>query len=85
MTTPNGRDQVEQYGELAKTWQPDNLAGFQIGDGVRLPSIAATFRVVGFQPPAVLILKAPSGKEVRAGWQAVARVRTRAEIGEPAE
>lgn len=62
----------------------DALAGFRIGDHVTLPGIAANFQVVGFQPPAVLILKAPSGKEVRAGWQAVRRVRTRAEIGEPA-
>ena len=64
----------------APAWQPDNLAGFRIGDAVRLPSIEATFTVIGFQPPALLILKAPSGREVRAGWQAVAKVRTRSEI-----
>lgn len=77
----NGHEQTEAYAQL---WQPDQLAGFRIGDHVTLPNIAATFRVAGFQPPALLILTAPSGKEVRAGWQAVRRVRTRAEIREPA-
>ena len=66
--------------QRAPAWQPDHLAGFRIGDHVTLPNIAATFQVVGFQPPALLILRAPSGREVRAGWQAVAKVRTRSEI-----
>jgi hypothetical protein len=70
----DGRKQAEQYAELAKPWRPDQLAGFKVGDRVRLPNIEATFRVTGFQPPALLILRAPSGRELRAGWKAVTRV-----------
>ena len=69
--------------QRAPAFEPDNLAGFRIGDHVTLPNIAATFRVIGFQAPALLILQAPSGREVRAGWQAVAKVRTRTEINGP--
>jgi hypothetical protein len=66
----NGREQVEQYSKL---WQPDQIGGIRIGDAVRLPSIEATFEVIGIADP-LLILRAPSGREVRAGWQAVRRV-----------
>lgn len=63
----------------APAWQPDNLAGFRVGDGVTLPGIDCTFEVIALADP-LLILRAPSGKEIKAGWQAVARVRTRDEI-----
>lgn len=64
----------------APAWQPDELAGFRIGDMVRLPSIDCALQVIDLQPPALLILKAPSGHELRAGWRACTRVRSRAEI-----
>ena len=69
----------------APAWQPDHLAGFKVGDRVRLPSIEATFEVIGFQHPALLILKSPSGREVRAGWQAVTKVRTHKDIKDPTQ
>lgn len=59
-------------------WKPDNLAGIKIGDAVRLPNISATLEVIDLADP-LLILRAPSGHELRAGWQAVERVRTRSE------
>ena len=74
-------DQIELYGRLSP-FKPDHLAGFKIGDAVRLPNVECQFQVIGLQPPALLVLRAPSGREVRAGWQAVAKVRTRAEINE---
>ena len=62
----------------APAWQPDELAGFRVGDHVNLPSIAVPLRVVGLADP-VLILESPSGHTLRAGWQAVTRIRTRAD------
>jgi hypothetical protein len=61
---------VERY---ARLWQPDQLGGFRVGDRVRLPNIEAVFEVVAISDP-LLTLRAPSGREVRAGWQAVTRV-----------
>lgn len=69
--------------DTTEQWQPDQLAGFRIGDHVRLPNIDATLIVIGFQMPSVLILRAPSGRELRAGWAACTKVRTRAEITQP--
>ena len=63
----------------APAWQPDELAGFKVGDMVRLPSIDCALQVIDLQPPALLILRAPSGHELRAGWRAVSKVRTRAD------
>ena len=63
--------------QRAPAFEPDHLAGFRIGDAVRLPNVECQFQVIGFQPPALLILKAPSGRQVRAGWQAVTKVHTR--------
>lgn len=57
-----------------------SLAGFSVGDHVRLPNLDCTLIVIGFQPPSVLVLRAPSGRELRAGWAAVSRIRTRSEI-----
>ena len=87
--TPNGLQQVEAMRKLCNpsqkapasaAWTPDELGGYRVGDHVTLPNIATTFRVIGFQHPSLLILKAPSGRELKAGWQAVTKVRTRAEI-----
>lgn len=66
--------------QSATALKPDHLAGFRIGDHVRLPSIDAALIVTGLRPPSVLVLRAPSGAELRAGWQAVQRVRARSDI-----
>ncbi|RFF29220.1 hypothetical protein [Wenzhouxiangella sediminis] len=84
----NGKEQIERYSTLINSdqkapaspdWQPDTLAGFRIGDHVRLPSVDCPLRVVGLADP-LLILESPSGHRLRAGWRAVAKVRSRAEI-----
>lgn len=69
----NGKDQAEHYAELAKPWQPDHIGGIRIGDAVKLPSIDAVFEVVGIADP-IVTLRAPSGREVRAGWRSVTRL-----------
>jgi hypothetical protein len=82
----NGREQVEQYAELAKPLNPDQrapastafrpseLGGIKLGDAVRLPNIEATFEVIAISDP-LLTLRAPSGREVKAGWRSVQRLR----------
>jgi len=72
----DGREQVDAMAKLAKPWKPSELAGFRIGDAVRLPNIETVFEVVAINDP-MLILRAPSGRELRAGWQAVTKVRTK--------
>ena len=83
----DGRKQVERYAKLVNseqkapasaTWQPDQLGGYRIGDLVRLPGIDCPLEVIGLADP-LLVLKAPSGRELRAGWQAVTKIRTRAD------
>lgn len=64
----------------AAPWQPTELAGFRVGDCVKLPNIAAPLRVVGLADP-LLILESPSGHQLRAGWRACTKIPTRAEIG----
>ena len=82
----SGLSQTTPLAKLAgKDWRPDQLAGFKVGDFVRLPNIAATLQVIDLQPPAMLILRAPSGHELRAGWRAVERIRTRNEISNGSE
>lgn len=84
----NGKEQVERYSTLVRVdqkapaspeWQPDTLAGFRIGDHVRLPGVDCALRIVGLADP-LLILESPSGHRLRAGWQAVTKIRTKAEI-----
>ena len=78
----DGKKQLTAMAKLAgKAWRPDQLAGFKVGDQVRLPNISTALEVIDLQPPALLILRAPSGHELRAGWRVVQRIRTRAEIG----
>lgn len=74
----NGREQVESMARLSG-YQPDTLAGLKVGDAVRLPNIETTFEVIAVSDP-VLTLRAPSGREVKAGWRACAKVRTRADM-----
>lgn len=69
----NGREQVEQY---ARLWKPDHIGGIRVGDYVRLPNVECAFEVIELADP-TLILKAPSGKQIKAGWAAVKRVPTR--------
>lgn len=69
----------DQNAPADQAWQPDQVAGFKVGDMVRLPSIDCALEVVGLADP-LLVLKSPSGRELRAGWQAVTKIRTRNEI-----
>lgn len=83
MHTMNGKQQVEAYAKLVNReqrapWQPDELAGFRVGDMVRLPGFPAALRVIRLADP-LLILKGPHGREIKAGWKAVERVRGRKE------
>ena len=52
------------------------LNGITVGDAVRLPSIKCTFEVVAVPDESTLLLRSPSGREARAGWRAVTRVKT---------
>ena len=77
MTKPNGLTQATTMAKLAgDQWRPDQLAGFRIGDAVRLPGIDATLEVIALNPPALLTLQAPSGRQLQAGWRAVSRAAT---------
>ena len=67
---------TEQRAPAADHWRPDNLAGYKVGDAVRLPGIDATLEVIALNPPALLTLKAPSGRQLQAGWRAVSRAAT---------
>lgn len=68
----NGREQVEQY---AKLWEADELAGFRVGDLVRLPSIPAALEVVELKPPSLLVLAGPNGTRIKAGWRVCSKVK----------
>ena len=78
----NGKEQVERYSTLVNSdqkapassaWQPDQLGGIRVGDGVKLPNLECVFEVVGLADP-LLILRAPSGRELKAGWRSVTRL-----------
>ena len=73
--TFNGREQVAMMAKLMNS--EEELGGIRIGDAVRLPSIDITFEVVGFSDDALVDLRAPSGRLLKAGWRALTRVRTR--------
>jgi len=79
-TKPNGREQVEAMRKLAEPRNPNKIGGIRIGDAVTLPSIDCTFEVIGIDDP-LLILRAPSGREVKSGWQSVRRLpRCKAQV-----
>lgn len=68
----NGKQQTEAMTKLAgDQFQPDNLAGFRIGDRVRLPKVSSSLTVIDFQPPSLLVLESDRGHQLRAGWRAV--------------
>ena len=74
MTNFNGKQQAEAMRKLAGAgWKPDNLAGFRIGDRVRLSTVSTPLTVIDLQPPALLILQSERGHQLRAGWRAVTR------------
>ena len=69
------KQQIEAMRKLAGSeWKPDNLAGFRIGDYVELPNINALLKVIDLADP-LLILEAPSGHQLKAGWRQVRRVQ----------
>ena len=69
----HGKDQVTAMSKLAQPWMPDQLAGFRIGDRVRLSTVSSPLTVIGFQPPSLLVLESDRGHQLRAGWKAVTR------------
>ena len=74
MTNFNGKQQAEAMARLAgNEWRPDHLAGFRIGDRVRLSTVSSPLTVIDLQPPALLILQSDRGHQLRAGWPAVER------------
>ena len=78
MTTKrNHAADVAAMAKLAGSeWQPDNVAGFKVGDYVELPNISVRLRVIDLADP-LLILEAPSGHQLKAGWRQVRRVQIR--------
>lgn len=64
----------------APAWQPDELAGFRVGDLVRLPNVKGALSVVGLKPPSLLELRTPQGAIVKAGWRACERVRIKRRV-----
>ena len=78
-TKPNGREQTNALARLAEPWKPTELAGFKVGDYVRLPNVDAPLLVIDLADP-VLILQSPSGHQLKAGWRAVTKIRTHKEI-----
>ena len=56
---------------------PDQLAGFRIGDRVRLSKVSTPLTVIGLQPPSLLVLESDRGQQFRAGWKAVERDTSR--------
>ena len=64
--------------QRAPAWQPDQIGGIRVGDFVKLPSVDAPLQVIELADP-LLILRSPSGRDVRAGWRACTKIRTRAD------
>ena len=85
----DGKEQVAIMAKLmnateqTETWQPSELAGFRVGDLVRLPNIKGALEVTALKPPSLLILRTPTGATVQAGWKAVERVRMKRRINRP--
>lgn len=68
----NGKTEVETMAKLAgNEWRHEHLAGFRIGDRVRLPTVNSPLTVIDFQPPSLLVLESDRGHQLRAGWRAV--------------
>ena len=54
---------------------PTERNGIRLGQAVRLPGLAVVFEVVGLKDPALVDLRAPSGRLVRAGFRCLTEVR----------
>ena len=68
------RPNTEQCAPASDQWRADNLAGFRIGDKVRLQTISSPLTVIDFQPPSLLVLESDRGHQLRAGWKVVTLV-----------
>lgn len=66
----NGREQTQAYAAL---YQPDELAGFRVGDLVDVPTLGRC-EVIGLIQPSLLKLRTSTGAEVKCGWRACQRV-----------
>ena len=68
---------TEQCAPASEQWRPDNMAGFRIGDKVRLPTVSSPLTVIDFPLPSLLVLESDRGHQLRAGWRAVTRDMTK--------
>lgn len=66
----NGREQVERYSQL---WEPDELAGFRVGDPADAPNLGRV-EVVALLPPSLLKVRTSSGAVCKVGWRACTHV-----------
>lgn len=66
----NGREQVAQYRQL---WQPEELAGFRIGEMVDCPNLGRV-EVVELLPPSLLKVRTQTGATCKVGWKAARKV-----------
>lgn len=53
----------------AEPWQPDELAGFRVGDVVTVGSLGRC-TVVELLPPSLLVVRTSAGGAARVGWKA---------------
>lgn len=71
----NDKQQAAAMTKLAgEEWQSDQLAGFRLGDRVKLRSVSTPLTVIDLQPPSLLVLESDRGHQLRAGWKALERV-----------
>lgn len=62
------RQRVDALAEL-HAWQPDELAGFQVGDAVMVGNLGRCV-VVELLPPSLLLVKTAAGGQAKVGWRA---------------
>ena len=73
MTKRNHANDVAAMAKLTG-YQPDQLAGFRVGDLVDMPTLGRC-EVVELLPPSLLKLRKADGGQFKAGWRACQRVR----------
>ena len=77
MSRPNGLQQAAAMAKLAgDEWQPDQLAGFRVGDLADAPTLGRV-EVVALHPPSLLEVRTATGARCKVGWRAVQRINTR--------
>lgn len=78
----DGKEQVRRYAALVNSeqkapasakWQPDELAGFRVGDSVHVPTLGRCL-VIALLPPALLQVTTESGGIAKVGWKACSKV-----------